>query len=365
MTTVDNPVQVIDADDWHAVSLACQAEKCVKRPLIVTSRGTERRLKLSKVFESPIIKYASANPTVDQLQLLIESCRTEEFDGVIAIGGGSVMDTAKVAIAAVSTKRYRVRELFEIRDAFPRSVPRIFIPTTHGSGSEVTPWATVWDPVNHRKLSLSNESLYPDVAILDGNLTTTLPMETSLVTSLDALSHSFEAIWNKHRNSVSTRYAIEAIVLILKNLPRLQEDLTSLSVRQDLLRACNLAGLAFSRTRTAAAHAISYPLTINFEIPHGLAAFMSIIPLLEINKERIHRELSTLCDVLRINRMNELREAIANLPKPFLKTRLSDWGIKSGDLAKIVDEAFTPGRMENNIVPLARNDVLSILRQIF
>ncbi len=115
----------------------------------------------------------------------------------------------------------------------------------------------------------------------------------------------------------------------------------------------------------AAAHSISYPLTINFEIPHGLAAFMSIIPLLEINKESIHRELSALCDVLRINRLNELRDAIANLPKPFLKTRLSDWGIKSSDLAKIVDEAFTPGRMENNIVLLARKDVLSILRQIF
>ena len=144
MTSVKNPVQVIEADDWHAVSLTCLAEKCVKRPLIITSQGTERRLKLSRVFENPIIKHASANPTVNQLQLFIESCRNEEFDGVIAIGGGSAMDTAKVAIAAASTRRYRVRELLEIRDAFPRSLPSIFIPTTHGSGSEVTPWATVW-----------------------------------------------------------------------------------------------------------------------------------------------------------------------------------------------------------------------------
>ena len=107
------------------------------------------------------------------------------------------MDFSKYAMAVLSTNITDVQELINIKENYSKSINSIFIPTTHGTGSEVTKWATIWDMDKKRKKSLSNESLYPDFAILDGSLLTTLPESVSIATILDALSHSFEALWNK------------------------------------------------------------------------------------------------------------------------------------------------------------------------
>ena len=155
---------------------------------------------------------------------MINSIDSAKYDGVIAIGGGSVMDTAKVAMAYMRTGDCDLAELLTITELYENRVPSIFIPTTHGTGGEVTMWGTIWDIVEKKKYSISHPDLYPTAAILDGNLTLSLPLDISIIAVTDALSHSFEAIWNKNANATSTSYAIQAISLIIKNVRDLKDN---------------------------------------------------------------------------------------------------------------------------------------------
>ena len=275
------------------------------------------------------------------------------------------MDTAKCTMAALGTGIAEVAALINYHDSYPHPVPGIFIPTTHGTASEVTMWGTIWDMANERKYSLSHLELYPQAAILDPNLTLSLPLDISLTTSLDALSHSFEAIWNKQANDHSTAFAIEAIGLILDFAVRLKNGINQLEVREQLLNAAATAGLAFSATRTAAAHSISYPLTIHFGIPHGIAASISLVPLLKISQSAIQPALDSLCSNLSVTGLDQLADAIRAIPEGILKFRLRDWGIQRDQLDWLVPQCFSKGRMENNIVDLSRDQVRDILEEVF
>jgi alcohol dehydrogenase class IV len=275
------------------------------------------------------------------------------------------MDTAKCAMAALGTGNSDLMELLNHHEPYPNSVPGIFVPTTHGTASEVTMWGTVWDPSNEKKYSLSHPDLYPKVAILDPHLTVSLPLDISLTTSLDALSHSFEAIWNKHANDSSTAHAVKAIALILDYAVQLKKETGNLELREQLLTAAATAGLAFSATRTAAAHSISYPLTIHFGIPHGIAASISLIPLLRINRPAIEPALETLYRDVAVTGLDQLMEGIRAIPEGILKYRLRDWGIQRDQLGWLVPQCFSKGRMDNNIVDLTHDQVRGILEEIY
>ena len=285
------------------------------------------------------------------------------IDSVLAIGGGSVMDLAKVALAFLNTNEKEIHKLITYKGYSHSKKPSIFIPTTHGTASEVTMWGTIWDMEN-KKYSISNYSLYPDIAIIDGQLTLSLPLKTSIITVMDALSHSFEAIWNKNNNPTSTKYAIEAISMILSNVLKLKQNPQDLEIRKKLLKASTIAGLAFSNTTTAAAHSISYPLTIHYDIPHGAAASITLLPLLDINKSQITKALTKIYDKLRISHF-ELLNIISTIPKGVIPISLSEWGIPKSDIYNIASESFTKGRMENNIIDLTEEDVIEILLKIY
>ena len=224
-------------------------------------------------------------------------------------------------------------------------------------------WGTIWNMSEKKKYSISHMDLYPDIAILDGNLTLSLPIDISIITTLDALSHSFEAIWNKNANEKSTIYAIEAISIILANVDTLKENPSDFNIRKNLIDASAKAGLAFSNTKTAAAHSISYPLTIRFGIPHGVASSISLVPLLEINGKQIKNPLDNICQTLNIT-FDELIQKIKKIPKGVIPYTLSEWGVAKSDLPQLVDESFTKGRMDNNIIDLTKDQVLEILQMI-
>ena len=306
-----------------------------------------------------------SNPTFTLGQEIVILSRRRSFDGVLAIGGGSVMDTAKCAMAALGTKKQLLEELLAFSEPFPHRVPAIFVPTTHGTGSEVTMWATLWNLGTMTKHSISHLDLYPDVAVLDPSLTLTLPLDISLTTTLDALSHGFEAIWNKNTNDTSTDYAIEAIVSILEQAPLLKTQHGNRDIRGKLLHAASTAGLAFSNTMTAAAHSISYPLTLHFGIPHGIAASISLLPLLDINGSPIEPALKRIYELARLDGMEELKDNISRIPEGQLAFWLREWGVGKEQLEWLVDQSFTSGRMDNNIVDLTRDDVQGIIEAIY
>jgi alcohol dehydrogenase class IV len=366
MSNYYNPVKVIKTDSWADECINAQKFLGIQNPLIVTSKGTFKRNNLFSVFSSTsMFCDIKPDPTFESCQNAIEFSNSSKFDGVIAIGGGSVMDTGKAVLASIGTGICNFIDLLIVTKPYVYKVPSIFIPTTHGTGSEVTMWGTIWNTEEKKKYSISHPDLYPNVAILDGNITSKLPLDISVTTALDALSHSFEAIWNKNANPKSTNYAIEAICLILTNIEKLKSDPHNIGLRNILLKAANLAGLAFSNTKTAAAHSISYPLTSHYGIPHGIASSLPLIPLLHINKKKIRKELNLIIDKLKISNISELELKINNIPKGVIKYSLSEWGVKKNEVDLIVPECFTKSRMENNIVHLSLSQVRSILYDIY
>jgi len=361
-----NPVTIKETANWFKECLNSQDSLEIKNPIVVTSEGTLKRQKQLTSFDhDSIFSDIEPNPNFESCQRMLDFTQGKEFDGVIAIGGGSVMDTAKVAMATSGTRLNTIEEILIMKDPFPHKVPSIFIPTTHGTGSEVTMWATIWNIKEKKKYSISHSHLYPDIAILDGSLTLSLPIDISLSTILDALSHSFEAIWNKNRNQVSTDYAIQAICLIFDNVAKLKEDSGNLRVRENLLKAANIAGLAFSNTKTAASHSISYPLTIRYHIPHGIASSLPLLPLLKINHSEIEVELEQLMTELNINELSELLKCIEEIPGDSIKYTLQEWNVQREELEELVMLSFTKGRMENNIIDLTEEDVRWILNEIY
>jgi len=359
-----NPVKVIETDNWRDALSRTISKLNISNPLVVTSLGNIKRNKLLSIFdEKNVFSNIVNNPTFESCQCAIDFS-TCNIDGVIAIGGGSVMDTAKTVMAAVGNDVFSITDLLLEKLDFPNRIPALFIPTTHGTASEVTMWGTIWNMIEKRKYSLAYPELYPDVAILDGELTLSMPLELSITTVLDALSHCFEAIWNKNANQISTGYAIEGIRIILENVTRLKKNPQNIEVRNNLLKASNLAGLAFSNTKTAAAHSMSYPLTISYNIPHGIACSLPIVPLLRINEPAIKTELKKLYSELDIICLAELEELILKIPKDVIDFSLFKWGVKSSEIEDIVDRSFTKSRMENNIVDLSKKDIQLVFESL-
>ena len=183
------------------------------------------------------------------------------------------MDSAKV-IAAFKDNKDLLTD-FVKRNKLPvinDPIDLITVPTTSGSSSELTCWATIWDKESKKKFSLSHTKLYPKKAIIDPTLLLNKPKQLTISTGLDALSHSMESIWNINANPVSASHAIQASKLVLENLPLLSKDLTNVKLRSNIARACVHAGLAFSNTKTAIAHNLSYPITLNY----GISVYKSI-----------------------------------------------------------------------------------------
>ena len=365
MSSYYNPVRIIKTDDWLYVLNSNIEYLKISAPIIVTTPGNRKRLHLDSKFDpDSIFSDVGSNPTFDDCKNAIEFCQKNKFDGVIAIGGGSAMDLAKVVMAHLCLEKLDINELIEYKEKFPQTIPSIFLPTTHGTASEVTMWGTVWNMKEEKKYSISHPDLYPTVAILDGNLTLSLPLEISISTVMDALSHSFESIWNKNANHTSTDYAISAICSILENGAALKKTPGVLAIRNNLLKSSTAAGLAFSNTTTAAAHSISYPLTIHYGIPHGVASSISLLPLLEINGKLIKEPLDRICKNNELT-YDELKQTIKAIPQGVVPYTLDEWGIPEDQLPTLAAESFTKGRMDNNVVDLTTDDVLEILKELY
>ena len=228
-----------------------------------------------------VIDRTEPNPDVASLASLYEDFwrNPTRIDAIVAVGGGSVIDTAKALMVGTADGRFAsLVALLATGKAFtPHAVkPLIAIPTTAGTGSEVTPWATIWDRAAQKKYSLFLPETWPSAAIVDPELTLSLPAGPTLAAGLDALSHALESIWNVNANPVSDTHAVAAASEVLDLLPKLMASLGSLPLRERMARAALQAGLAFSNTKTALAHSISYEMTLRHGLPHGIACSFTL-----------------------------------------------------------------------------------------
>jgi alcohol dehydrogenase len=269
---------------------------------------------------------------------------------IVALGGGSVMDTAKV-LAAAGDDFSRVQDYVEGRSGpeILRYLPIIAVPTTAGTGSEVTSWATVWDTENKKKYSLARPNLYPECAVIDPRLMVGVPKQLTVSTGLDALSHALESIWNVNANPVSTNHAVFAAREVIECLPRLAQQLDNVALRSRMARASLFAGLAFSNTKTALAHSLSYHLTLHHGVVHGIACSFSLPAVM---RSVIGR--SGDCDAALQRIFGSDLEAgagrlAATLAQLGVSTRATDYGVTQQTWLNVIDDALLGERGRNFI----------------
>lgn len=294
------------------------------------------------------------NPDVAQLRDTYERFWQEAGDChvVLAVGGGSAIDTAKALIVGTESGSFdELLALLATGKPFTpvRSKLLIAAPTTAGTGSEVTPWATIWDSVNHRKYSLHLECTWPKVAIVDPELMLTVPGSVTVSTGLDALSHALESVWNINANPVSDTFAISAIEDILECLPLLRNDLSNKELRCRMALAALKAGLAFSNTKTALAHSISYEMTLHYGLPHGIACSFTLPLVLGLawgHDEARDRTLQRIFGDDLDKAQTRLRAFLHNLG---VKTEFADYGVTAAQAEEMIGFAMQGARGKNFI----------------
>jgi len=307
----------------------------------------------------------SSNPDISDVKEFIVSNK-DDFDLMIAVGGGSVIDFAK----SVS---FLLRQPGDLEDcltgrarAVNSSIPLIAVPTTSGTGTEVTPWASLWKR-GVKKYSLSNKFMFPAYAVVDPSLTLTLPLEITAYTAFDALSHAFEALWSKHSNPVSDIFAFEAVSIIMEDFEKLIDDLNNPELRYSMSKASLYAGLAFSNTKTAAVHSVSYPMTLHFGVPHGTACSLLLGEFLEYNQEFIEEsKLKTILNASNAENISEIKKKFyAFAEKGGLPKTLKEAGVPEEGMEVILNEGFDPDRISNNPREVSRKDLRRILEKIY
>jgi phosphonate metabolism-associated iron-containing alcohol dehydrogenase len=274
----------------------------------------------------------------------------ENVEYILAIGGGSVTDTAK-AIAAFKDKQEYLTDFVRNKKSpqVENPIKIIAVPTTSGTSSELTCWATIWDKEKNNKLSLAHKTLYAEKTIIDPSIMIDKPLGLTISTGLDALSHSMESIWNVNANPVSASHAIQASKLVLDNLPLLAKDLNNIELRSNIALACVHAGLAFSNTKTAIAHNLSYPITLNYGIQHGIACSFTL-PIITRSMIGIDQVAEERLQLIFNNNLeagsSKLSEIMRSLNVPLnlneIKVPVQEWN-------NIVDDAFLGERGKNFI----------------
>lgn len=323
-----------------------------RKALLVTSQGFVKRGVVSRLTGehteiTAVVDAIQPNPTIEQMLMVRESLDYSSFEVIIALGGGSVIDAAK-AIAPYSGDT-EFNFLTALTEGLPENVavkPIIALPTTAGTGSEVTMWGTIWDDVNRKKYSIADCKLYCEAALLDVNLHVTIPRDLTIQTCLDALSHSLEALWNKNENAISDTYAISAIQIIVETLPLLVNDLDNIELREKMLLASYRAGLAFSNTQTALAHAMSYYMTLHKGIPHGIAASFTLPAIIAVAMSNDH-----LAQKLRKSLGENPQQVIEHiLDQLGVSTKCEDYKLLKGDWTNILQSLKSTPRANNSLV---------------
>jgi len=280
---------------------------------------------------------------------LTEFCRHKNFDIILAIGGGTIIDTAKCA-AALSQNEGLVEDYIikKTKVLKNKSLNLIVLPTTAGTGSEVTPWATVWDTKQKKKYSLTSPFMFPKLAVIDPQLTDSLPPTITAETGFDALAQAIESYWSVKHNPISDEFALKAIKLAMETLEEVVNH-PDKNLRDKMAKASMLTGLAFSNTQTTICHSVSYPMTAHFNIAHGQAVAVTLPSFIEYNLPVMEKKRrKTILRVLKSNSEKEAAKKVTSLIKNIgLMTKLSELGIRKEDINLIVREGFHPDRVGN------------------
>jgi len=353
----------------------------ITRALIVTDPGIvkfgllEPALASLQAANIPVTIYSDvvADPPEAKVLDSLNLARDAGIDGVIGLGGGSSMDVAKV-IALLTNSAQTLPEVYGVGNARGARLPLIQVPTTAGTGSEVTPIAIITTGET-TKTGIVSPLLYADVALLDSDLTLGLPPAVTAATGIDAMVHAIEAYTSKIRkNPYSDVLAREALRLLAANLVTVVEDGQNREARQAVLFGAMLAGQAFANAPVAAVHALAYPLGGHYHISHGLSNSLVLPAVLRFNLPAaapLYAELMTVLEPEAAGTEAELAAAFveamtAQITAVGLPVRLRDLNVPEADLPMLARDAMAQQRLlVNNPRTVSEADALAIYQEVY
>ena len=317
-----------------------------------------------------------AEPSYMAVQAVVDEFKASGADLIVACGGGSVMDAAKLASVLV-TDEYGVKELLDNPGMAKKCVPIVLIPTTAGTGAEVTPNAIVGVRERELKIGIVNENMIADYVILDARLIKNLPRKIAASTGVDALAHCVECFTGNKANPFSDMYALEGCDLILNNLEAACDDPEAMEAKNKMQIAAYYGGLAITASGTTAVHALSYPLGGKYHIAHGVSNAMLLAPVMRFNAEEpvVKERLAVIYD--RSCHEAEKRSSVeekaawviarmeAIIRHLDIPTSLTEFNVPAEDLESLVDAGMQVTRLlNNNMRKVTPEDARAIYSQV-
>jgi alcohol dehydrogenase len=366
-----------------ALELADECRRLgVTRPLLVTDPGLVAIGLVQPVVAAladaglpPLVfDQVREDPPEATVLAATELARNGEVDGVIAVGGGSSMDVAKV-VAVLLGGTQSLPELYGVGQVTGSRLPLLLVPTTAGTGSEVTPVAVITTGET-TKAGISSPVLLPDVAVLDAALTLGLPPTVTAMTGVDAMVHAIEAYTSRHKkNPLSDNLAVNALRLLSRNIRTAVREGGNQQARAEMLLGACLAGQAFANAPVAAVHALAYPLGGHYHIPHGLSNSLVLPSVLTFNAPSAQAQYAELAEVVLGETLTgsdeaktallifALRELIEDVMLP---ATLRQAGVKAADLEMLAADAMLQQRLlVNNPREITYADALGIYRSAY
>jgi alcohol dehydrogenase class IV len=353
----------------------------VKKVLIITDQGVwnaglvkkPQQLLEAAGFQIEVINTTPPEPEAEHVNTILNSVNSLNCEMVIGIGGGSSMDVAKL-IAVLLTNDIPLRDLLNKVPIRQRGLPTLMVPTTAGTGAEVTPNAIVLVPEEELKIGIVSSKLMPDCVILDPWMTVKLPAAITASTGMDALTHAIECYTSKKANPFSDTFAIKAITLISRSIRRAFRNGEDIDARHDMLLGAMLGGMSIATSSTTAVHALAYPLGGKYRIPHGLSNAILLPHVMKFNQDAAAEKFRDIAAAMGIPvgalstsqaadaMIESLYTLISNLN---IALTLKDKGITDADLDFLVAAAAKVTRLlDNNPKLMTKDDIRAIYQKL-
>ena len=325
--------------------------------------------------EVAVFDQVAPDPSSTLVEQAVKQAQGFKADGVLGLGGGSSLDAAKLVALLINSEQ-SLEDLYGTDKAQGQRTPLVLMPTTSGTGSEVT-WVSVITDAQQRKQAVYSPQLLPDVAILDPQLTLGLPAKVTAATGLDAMVHAIEAYTSRTRkNPISDGLATSALALLGTNLPKVLANGRDLEARTAMLQGSLMAGMAFVNASVAAIHALAYPLGARFHIPHGHANALVMAPVIRFNLASAQRHYAELAAHLlpgqhfdnEASAAEAFVQAVEGLVKDSgLEQRLSNLNVDQASLPVMASEVVVGIRrlIDSNPCDMTEQDVEAIYRSIY
>lgn len=339
------------------------------RPLLVADRDLVRLPPWTRVLEvlpdTPVFCDVTPDPTVACVDALARQLQDQRHDVVVAVGGGSAMDCAKAASSLAAGDLASIRAVHSAGAPLGLArLPLVAVPTTAGTGSEVTPFAVLNDPEKQFKGPIAGDALYPVHAVVDPELTYSLPRRVTVVTGLDALSHAIESYWSRGHQPICDLLAVEAARLICGHLERAARQPDDAEARSAMSYAATLAGAAFQLPKNAMVHACSFPLSTRYHLPHGAACALTLEEAIRLNAPVLGDRMTAFLHGIGLASVEDLIARVRELKRlGGLPCTLGEAGIPSEDIPLLARESFHP-LMCNNPRTLTEDDLVAMYQRL-